>query len=276
MKKNYPNAPLPFQGQKRGFIKHFKTALAKFPPNAIYVDLFGGSGLLSRTVKDVYPNAKVIYNDFDNYSERIKAIPQTNELLSQLRKTTANLEPKKRLHLFDKDKVVEIIKQHQKKYSYVDCITISVSMLFSGQYCTKVDDFSKHTMYNRVRKSDIPTASNYLEGLAVVSKDYKVLYEQYKNVEDVVFLVDPPYLSTDTKSYNSDSYWKLKDYLDVMDVMSMGKYFYFTSNKSSIVELCEWFGKKFNANPFQGATLVSVTNSVNYACKYQDLMLYKS
>lgn len=276
MSKNYKNAPIPFQGQKRGFLKHFKEALNQFDPNATYVDLFGGSGLLSRTVKDVYPNATVVYNDYDNYSKRLKAIPQTNELLSVLRKITANLEDKKRLHLFDKDKVCEAINTHYKKYNFVDCITISASILFSGQYCVNVDDFGKHTMYNRVRKSDISPADDYLENLNVVHQDYKELFEQYKDVDNVVFLVDPPYLSTDTKSYNSDSYWKLKDYLDVMDVMSTGKYFYFTSNKSSIVELCEWFGEKFNANPFKGATLVSVTNSVNYACKYQDLMLYKN
>lgn len=276
MKKTYPNAPLPFQGQKRGFIKQFKEALQQFSPTATYVDLFGGSGLLSRTVKDVFPNATVIYNDYDNYSKRIQAIKQTNELLNELRIITKDLEPKKRLHLFDKDKVCEVVNKHYAKYGYVDCITLSASLLFSGQYCTKPDDFRFHTMYNRVRKSNIPEADNYLEGLKVITCDYKDLFKQYKDVGNLVFLVDPPYLSTDTKSYNSDSYWKLKDYLDVMDVMSTGKYFYFTSDKSSIVELCEWFGDKFNSNPFAGSTQVNVTNSVNYACKYRDIMLYKN
>ena len=76
--KIYNQAPLPFQGQKRRFVKPFKEALKSFPNDAVYVDLFGGSGLLSHTVKSVYPEAKVIYNDFDNYSERLKNIPKTN------------------------------------------------------------------------------------------------------------------------------------------------------------------------------------------------------
>lgn len=63
MKYNYVQAPLPFQGQKRRFLKPFKEALNEFPADAVYIDLFGGSGLLSHTVKDYYPDAKVIYND---------------------------------------------------------------------------------------------------------------------------------------------------------------------------------------------------------------------
>lgn len=47
MNKNYTTSPLPFQGQKRNFIKQLKAALVNYPDNATYVDLFGGSGLLA-------------------------------------------------------------------------------------------------------------------------------------------------------------------------------------------------------------------------------------
>src|SRR5690606_31268545 len=49
--KNYKQAPLPFQGQKRRFINDFTAALKNYPENTVYVDQFGGSGLLSHTVK---------------------------------------------------------------------------------------------------------------------------------------------------------------------------------------------------------------------------------
>ena len=94
--KIYNQAPLPFQGQKRRFVKPFKEALKSFPNDAIYVDLFGGSGLLSHTVKSVYPEAKVIYNDFDNYSERLKNIPKTNKILANIRNILKD-EPRKRV-----------------------------------------------------------------------------------------------------------------------------------------------------------------------------------
>lgn len=40
---------------------------------------------MSHTVKSVYPNAKVIWNDFDNYTERLANISKTNEILSDIR-----------------------------------------------------------------------------------------------------------------------------------------------------------------------------------------------
>lgn len=53
-------SPLPFQGQKRFFIKEFKSVLEKTQGVKIVVDLFGGSGLLSRIAKDTLTGAKVI------------------------------------------------------------------------------------------------------------------------------------------------------------------------------------------------------------------------
>lgn len=66
-KKTYQSAPLPFLGQKRMYVKEFCEILKSFPNDAVYVDLFGGSGLLSHITKHEKPNATVVYNDFDNY-----------------------------------------------------------------------------------------------------------------------------------------------------------------------------------------------------------------
>ena len=70
MKKHYLSAPLPFVGQKRMFASEFINVLKQYPDDAIFVDLFGGSGLLSHITKCQKPNAEVIFNDFDNYRHR--------------------------------------------------------------------------------------------------------------------------------------------------------------------------------------------------------------
>ena len=72
MIRNYIQSPLPFQGQKRNFLKQFKEGLQEFDKSTIFVDLFGGSGLLSHCIKQQSPNARVVYNDYDNFSERLK------------------------------------------------------------------------------------------------------------------------------------------------------------------------------------------------------------
>lgn len=86
MRKQYLSAPLPFQGQKRMFAKEYIKVLQQFPDGTTFVDLFGGSGLLSHIAKCQKPHSKVVYNDFDGYRLRLEHIPQTNELLAELRK----------------------------------------------------------------------------------------------------------------------------------------------------------------------------------------------
>lgn len=78
-------APLPFQGLKRIFLRHFQEAVEFFPDATTFVDLFGGSGLLSHTVKRLRPDARVIYNDYDNFQQRLENIPRTNALLAKFR-----------------------------------------------------------------------------------------------------------------------------------------------------------------------------------------------
>ena len=51
MKNMNLSAPLPFVGQKRMFAKEFIKVLEQFPEDTVFVDLFGGSGLLSHITK---------------------------------------------------------------------------------------------------------------------------------------------------------------------------------------------------------------------------------
>lgn len=70
MRKQYLSAPLPFQGQKRMFAKEYIKVLQQFPDGTTFVDLFGGSGLLSHIAKCQKPHSTVVYNDFDGYRQR--------------------------------------------------------------------------------------------------------------------------------------------------------------------------------------------------------------
>jgi hypothetical protein len=271
-KKIFTTAPLPFMGQKRKFLKQFKPALLQYSDTATYVDLFGGSGLLSHTVKSIYPNAKVIYNDYDNYRDRLKNIDKTNQLISDLRILLKNYPKDQRIIGDIRDQVMDRI-QLDELAGYVDYITLSSSILFSMKYVLSFESLQKETLYNTVRQSSYD-ATGYLDGLEVVSQCYKELFTKYKDLSNVVFMVDPPYLSTEAGTYKS--FWKLRDYLDVLEVLNGTKYFYFTSNKSSIIELCEWIETKTPmSNPFIGALLETMNATVTYQSSYTDIMYYK-
>lgn len=272
--KTYTQAPMPFQGQKRKFLNPFKDALKEFSPTATYVDLFGGSGLLSHTVKTYYPEAKVVYNDFDDYSYRLENVDKTNALLSDVRKICLKSENRKE-RLSD-DLHSEVISRISKEEGFIDWITISSSLLFSMNYVTGFEQLKKEKFYNKVRLSNY-TVEGYLEGVYRVKKDYRDLFSEYANTPNVVFLIDPPYLSTDCSTYSRPDYWKLSDYLNVLKTIEDTSYFYFTSNKSQIIELCDWMESNgYCRNPFDDSTTVKVSVSLNHHANYEDIMIYKN
>ncbi len=274
MKKLYLSAPLPFVGQKRMFAREFIKVLEQFKDKTVFVDLFGGSGLLSHITKHQRPDATVVYNDFDGYRRRLEAIPQTNALLADLRAIAKDIQHHKPITGAARERILERIIREERQTGYVDFITISSSLMFSMKYQLSVEGMKKETLYNNIRKADYQLCPDYLDGLTITSCDYKELYLRYKDVPDAVFLVDPPYLSTDVCTYKM--YWRLSDYLDVLTVLNGHSFVYFTSNKFSIVELCQWMGKNRTlGDPFEGCVKSEFNAHMNYNAGYTDMMLYK-
>lgn len=273
MRKMYLSAPLPFMGQKRMFAKEFIKVLEHFPDSTVFVDLFGGSGLLSHITKCIRPDAVVVYNDFDDYRRRLTNIRDTNLLLADLRKIVGGIPRNKRITGEERERILERIEKEERERGYVDYITLSSSLMFSMKYALSLKEMKKQSLYNTIRKTDYAEAEDYLEGLTVTREDYKEVFNRYKDVPGVVFLVDPPYLSTDVGTYNMC--WRLADYLDVLTVLQGRSFVYFTSDKSAIVELCEWIDlNPLAGSPFKKCKKAEFSAHMNYNTKYTDIMLY--
>lgn len=268
------SAPLPFVGQKRMFAREYIKVLEQFKDCTVFVDLFGGSGLLSHITKQMRPDAKVVYNDFDNYRKRLENIPRTNLLLADFRLLAEGVPRHKPITGEARERILERIGLEEKEWGYVDYITISSSLMFSMKYRMNLDGIRKEVLYNNIRKADYALCDDYLEGLEITSRDYREVFNEYKDMPNVVFLVDPPYLSTDVTTYSM--YWQLSDYLDVLTVLNGHSFVYFTSNKSSIVELCQWMGRNQTlGDPFEGCVKSEFNAHMNYNAGYTDMMLYK-
>jgi adenine-specific DNA methylase len=248
--------------------------LRDFEHARVIVDLFGGSGLLSNWAKQQLPSATVVFNDFDNYSKRVANVERTNALLAEFRAILKDAPEDKVIDKERKAAILMAVRAHEKVYGYIDYITISSSLLFSMNYATNYADLAMQTMYNCVRKNNYEPAPDYLQGVEIVKMDYRELFDRWKHVSGVVFLIDPPYLSTDCGTYGN--YWKLANYLDVLQCLKGTNYFYFTSNKSSILELTDWLENNLGGvNPFKGAKRVEVNARMNHNSGYTDIMLYK-
>lgn len=274
MYKAYSSAPLPFMGQKRRFVRELKEVLKRFDDVDVIVDLFGGSGLLAHVAKRECPEKRVVYNDYDGFCDRLANVPVTNEILRRLRPVIATVPPNKRVPQEQHDKILSIIAGYEKKGCYVDYLTLSASILFSGKWVKTYQELAKQTMYNVIKQSDY-NVDGYLDGLEVVHADYREVFAAFPDKEKTLFLIDPPYLSTEVGSY--ECYWKLGDYLDVLKLLVETRYIYFTSNKSQIVELCWWLNDNaaLIRNPFDGAETHKRYNNLNYNSGFTDIMLVK-
>lgn len=273
MSKLYMSAPLPFVGQKRMFAKHFIEVIKQYPEGTVFVDLFGGSGLLSHITKHFHPDSKVVYNDFDGYRRRIGNIPRTNSLLESIRPIASRFDRHKPITGDAREEIFRLLENEERNTGYIDIITLSSSLMFSMKYKMSINEMRKETLYNNVRKAGYADCPDYLEGLEIASCDYRELFEQYKDTPGVVFLVDPPYLSTDVGTYRM--YWRLADYLDVLSVLAGHNFIYFTSDKSCIVELCEWMGRNPSlGDPFAHCQRREFNATMNYSAHYKDIMLF--
>ena len=65
--------------------------------------------------------------------------------------------------------------------------------------------------------------------------------------------------------------------MNVLKVIEDTSYFYFTSNKSQIIELCDWMENNgYCKNPFDDSTTVTIDAQLTHNAKYNDIMIYKN
>ncbi|MDY2585007.1 DNA adenine methylase [Helicobacter sp.] len=184
--------PLPFMGNKRNMLKKIEGALAHLrqegyiTSETIFIDTFGGSGLVAHNIKQWYPNNEVIWNDFDNYQERLHNIHSTERLRQKLLNAVQGIEYKTRIK--NVREILEVIENHD---GYIDYITVSSWLLFSGNYVNSFERLRKRKFYNRLPKAKLDN-NGYLAGVKRTRQDFKELLDAYREVEDKLLILDPP------------------------------------------------------------------------------------
>lgn len=243
--------PIPFQGNKKLWKNKFINIIKEMGEYDIYVDLFGGSGILSHWVKHIFPSSTVIYNDFDKYEDRCKQIKETNEILTRCREVCKGLKKKQ---LIDEERTEEI-KKIFKEYSNPDLLTLNGQLHYTKRIdknFKSVDDFFKSKLYNNLNGSEFKETGKYFEGLKIYSKDWHELFEeiikenQGKN-KKILFIMDPPYLYTDKSQYKNN-YWLLNDSLKLFEIIAGYDSLLFSSDVSGFKELIDATNKYFKTN----------------------------
>lgn len=213
-------APLPFLGQKRNWIRYlpelingnlFEKGFSNYK-KGVWVDMFGGSGLLSYNIKQLCPDAEVIYNDFDGYSNYL-----TDESADILKSVGKLLEPyfkkykhREKTNANDTKEIRKIYFFVKNKYKQKLYLTLLHSCLWFGPIIgdniKKIENRKNHYINSKELLSENfhEIFEKYLHGLNVIKGvDFKELIQQYKDNKNAVFICDPPYLNTCTGNYKS-------------------------------------------------------------------------
>ena len=232
----FNRAPLPFQGQKRNFVRLFNELIKdEFMSyrNGIFIDAFGGSGLLSHNIKQIYPNARVIYNDYDGYCERLAHIEETNEILHAINPHYEKYKKNEPLDANDKSAITQILDDFKNKGFYIDWLTFSSVLFYGGNYAHNEAEFKKEKRFFSGTNGPVPkyNAKGYLEGVEIARKDAMELIKEFDG-QDVVLVLDPPYLQTDKTGYKC--FWGLRDFLKLIRLVRE-PFIFFSSENSDIL-----------------------------------------
>lgn len=273
--KIFKQAPLPFIGQKRNFIKAFCEVLNDniqgLGDEWTIVDAFGGSGLLSHQAKRLKPRARVIYNDFDNYAQRLKHIDDTNRLRQQLAEVLKGIPIKNKIDPKTHFLVIETIKNFD---GFIDIDCLVAWLLFSGGQSVNLNQILKRTpLYNKVKTIDYPDTKEYLKGVEVVSKSFDELLPEYINNEKTLLILDPPYLFSEQKGYRKAKDFGLASFLQLMELIRP-PFIMFSNQYSEILDYFDYQVKR-NDERFLNYKYISITAPLNYSSNYRDNMIYK-
>lgn len=232
-------SPLPFLGQKTKCLKYFKEVILNMRGDGfinnktLFVDIFGGSGLLSHNIKQMFPNNRVIYNDYDNFKERLDNIEITESLRAEI------YEVIQKDGVIQKDaclQINEIIQNYINNNYYIDWVSLSAWLLFAYNYHSKLETLSKQTYYNRMAKKSL-VKGNYLEGVEFIRLDFLEVLNKYSNVNNKVLILDPPYLKTTCKGYAQDFSIK-KTILMLKNIQK--PFVLFSSERTELLELLDF------------------------------------
>ena len=273
----YTKAPLPFTGQKRNFLRLFKQVLNDHIPGNgegwTIVDAFGGSGLLSHTAKQCKPAARVIYNDYDGYSERLRHISDTNRLRRLLAGLLAAV-PRNTL-VPPAAKAAVVVAVHSFG-GYVDLDCLVSWLLFSGNTAADLDEFCRKTMYNRVQTTDYPEAQDYLKGVGIVSQSYRELLPQHIGHPRTLLVLDPPYVCTQQGNYRKAAYFGMVEFLRLMALVRP-PFIFFSSTRSELPAYLDLVAELHlpGWERFAGSQTLTVGSTINRNSRYDDHLIYK-
>ena len=182
----------------------------------IAIDPFGGSGMISRAIKDSGMARRVVYGDFDGYADRVRYIqsPEGAARHKRVRSILENIKEKQAIP-------ANLMPQIAAEFKHATNAELDVwlpYLSFSGRE-SAVRDLTALKRYN-CTTINWPNANGWLDGLEIVSHtDARQIIASYLPFpQRTLVVLDPPYPGTHGASYR-DSSWAIGNYVDIINTL---------------------------------------------------------
>lgn len=196
--KAFRSPPLPFSGNKKYLAGELYDEAALLPSGATVWDCFGGSGVCARCIKDARPDVRVVYNDFDGYSERLRHAPETEQLRRDLFRLVGgedhNGRDRRKLTESERGAVQDIVRGYRDRYGFYDDLFVRRWLSIGAPKGFYDVENPPSDLYAHVSKNPLNVGAclHWLDGLEVVRHPFQEL-----PVLDGDFVIlDPPYAAT--------------------------------------------------------------------------------
>ncbi|MDR0510404.1 MAG: hypothetical protein LBH06_04860 [Rikenellaceae bacterium] len=223
------------------------------------------------------PEARVVWNDFDNFAQRLAAIPQTNELVAQIGQAMGDSKYKGRLPLSVCRNITGIITDHASRCQYVDHLTLSAILLFSGNYADSVDAPVRSANNQGLFRWSFPRydTTGYLEGARAGERRLAGYCRRICRARRRAVCCRPSVCYYRYIELCKDTFQSITSYLDAFNVLRDNSFIYFTSEKSGITDIFNWFERRFGyTTPLSGAKLKTLVRATGAGNRYTDMMYY--
>lgn len=265
-------SPLNFLGSKRNFIKEVITLLiklehkGKITKDTIFLDVFGGSGIIAHNIKQKFPQNRVIWNDYDNFQERLDNIPSTNALLEKIVPLSKIDRHGTRISETSRNAIIDLIKKEQDAGKFVDFITLSTFLLFQSKYAKNLSELTAHSWHSKHDGFTPRNADGYLENIERISCDFAEAMAPFENNQNVFSIYDPPYLFSNVSGYTKG--WNMREFLTLL-AKTKPPFIFFSHEKSGILEFMECVSGFENIRLFWKDVHLTNTHI------YRDFMIYQ-
>ena len=215
------NIPIRFSGNKKLWQDFIESQALKLPENARVIDAFGGSGIISYYITKIRPDLTVVWNDFDNYLNRVDHIEDLEQIRQDLKQIAGerthgvlrkdNGLDKPKLTNKKKQKIIDYLNNRLKNNMYIDDNVVSTWITYGFSGRDKIEDMTQETlMVNNIPADsfNIERAKEYADTLRPLKTKFNITnlnnskrLQAYLQDKNTFWILDPPYRETDTSDY---------------------------------------------------------------------------